>query len=38
MQKHQKKICFQLIEDTKVLGKDDKLIILASQQHRAVSW
>ncbi len=28
----------QLIEDTKVLCKDDKLIIPASQWHRAVSW
>ncbi len=29
---------FQLIENTKVLCKDDKLIIPASLQHRAVSW
>jgi hypothetical protein len=29
---------FQLIEDTKVLYNDDKLIIPASLQHRAVSW
>jgi hypothetical protein len=29
---------FQLIEDTKVLCKNDKLIIPASLQHRAVSW
>jgi hypothetical protein len=28
---------FQLIEDTKVLCKNDKLIIPASLQHRAVS-
>ncbi len=31
-------ICFQLIEDTKVLCKNDKLIIPASLWHRAVSW
>jgi hypothetical protein len=31
-------ICFQLIEDTKVLCKNDKLIIPASLRHRAVSW
>jgi hypothetical protein len=29
---------FHLIEDTKVLFKEDKLIIPASLQHRAVSW
>ncbi len=29
---------FQLIEDTKVLSKNDKLIIPASLWHRAVSW
>jgi hypothetical protein len=29
---------FQLIENTKVLCKDGKLIIPASLQHRAVSW
>jgi hypothetical protein len=29
---------FQLIENTKVLCKEDKLIIPASLQHRAVSW
>jgi hypothetical protein len=29
---------FQLIEDTKLLCKNDKLIIPASLQHRAVSW
>ena len=29
---------FQLIEDTKVLCKEDKMIIPASLQHRAVSW
>ena len=29
---------FQLIEDTKVLCKEDKLVIPASLQHRAVSW
>jgi hypothetical protein len=31
-------MCFQLIEDTKVLCKNGKLIIPASLQHRAVSW
>ncbi len=31
------KIRFQLIEDTKLLCKNDKLIIPASLQHRAVS-
>jgi hypothetical protein len=30
-------VCFQLIEDKKVLCKNDKLIIPASLQHRAVS-
>jgi hypothetical protein len=34
----QKDTCFQLIEDTKVLRKNGKLIIPASLQHRAVSW
>jgi hypothetical protein len=29
---------FQLIENTKVFCKEDKLIIPASLQHRAVSW
>jgi hypothetical protein len=29
---------FQLIEDTKVLCKNDKVIIPASLRHRAVSW
>jgi hypothetical protein len=29
---------FQLIEDTKVLYKEDKMVIPASLQHRAVSW
>jgi hypothetical protein len=29
---------FQFIEDTKVLCKEDKLVIPASLQHRAVSW
>ena len=33
-----KGMSFQLIEDTKVLCKEDKLIIPASLQHRAVSW
>jgi hypothetical protein len=31
-------VCFQLIEDTKVLCMNDKLLIPASLQHRAVSW
>jgi hypothetical protein len=31
-------IRFQLIEDTQVLCKIDKLVIPASLQHRAVSW
>jgi hypothetical protein len=34
----QKDICLQLIEDTKVLCKDGKLIIPKSLRHRAVSW
>ncbi len=34
----QKDICFHLIEDTKVLCKNGKLIILTSLRHRAVSW
>ncbi len=34
----QKDICFQLIEDTKVLCKNDKLITPASIWHRAVDW
>ncbi len=39
VQKHQKKdIRFQLIEDTIVLCKDDKLIIPASLRHMTVSW
>ncbi len=29
---------FQLIEDTKVLCKEDKMVIPASLQHRSVSW
>ncbi len=33
-----KGIRFQLIENTKVLCKDNKLIIPASLQHKAVSW
>jgi hypothetical protein len=33
-----KGMSFQLIDNTKVLCKDDKLIIPASLQHRAVSW
>ncbi len=39
MLKNQKRdICLHLFEDTKVLCKDNKLIIPASLQHRAVSW
>ncbi len=39
MLNHQKRdICFQLIEDKKVLWKDNKLIIPASLQHRVFSW
>jgi hypothetical protein len=34
----QKHICFHLIEDTKVQCKNGKIIIPASQRHRAVSW
>ena len=34
----EKGMSFQLIEDTKVLCKEDKLVIPASLQHRAVSW
>jgi hypothetical protein len=34
----QKDICLQLIEDTKVLCKNGKLIIPKSLRHRAVSW
>ncbi len=34
----EKGMSFQLIEDTKVLCKEDKMIIPASLQHRAVSW
>jgi hypothetical protein len=33
-----KEICLQLVEDTKVLCKNDKLIIPASLRHRAVAW
>ncbi len=33
-----KGLSFQLIEDTKVLCKEDKMVIPASRQHRAVSW
>ncbi len=33
-----KDVCFQLVEDTKVLCKNGKLIIPASPQHRAVAW
>jgi hypothetical protein len=34
----EKGMSFQLIENAKGLCKDDKLIIPASLQHRAVSW
>jgi hypothetical protein len=34
----QKDICFHLIEDTKVLCKNGKIIIPKSVRHRAVSW
>jgi hypothetical protein len=34
----QKVVCFHLIEDTKVLCKNGKIIIPASQRRRAVSW
>ena len=34
----EKGMSFQLIEDTKVLCKEDKMVIPASLQHRAVSW
>ncbi len=34
----QNDVCFQIIEDTKVLCKNGKLIIPASLRHRAVSW
>jgi hypothetical protein len=34
----QKDICFQLVEDPKVLCKNGKVIIPASLRHRAVSW
>jgi hypothetical protein len=34
----QKDTCFHLIEDTKVLCKNGKLIIPASLRHRVVSW
>ncbi len=33
-----KDISFKIIDDTQVLCKNDKLIILASLHHRAVSW
>jgi hypothetical protein len=33
-----KDLCLQLVEDTKVLCKNGKLIIPASLQHRAVVW
>ncbi len=33
-----KDVCLQLIEDTKVLCKNGKLIIPTSLQHRAVAW
>ncbi len=34
----EKGMSFQLIEDTKVLWKEDKMVIPAPLQHRAVSW
>ncbi len=34
----EKGMSFQLIEDTKVLCKEDKMVISASLQHRAGSW
>jgi hypothetical protein len=34
----QRDLCFHLIEDSKVLCKNGKLIIPASLRHRAVSW
>ena len=34
----EKGMSFQLIENTKVLCKEDKIVIPASLQHRAVSW
>ncbi len=33
-----KGMSFQLIEDTKMLCKEDKMVIPASLQHRAGSW
>jgi hypothetical protein len=33
-----KNMCLQLLEDTKVLCKNGKLVIPASLQHRAVAW
>jgi hypothetical protein len=33
-----KDMCLQLIEDTKVLCENGKLVIPASLQHRAVAW
>ncbi len=33
-----KGMSFQLIENTKVLCKEDKMVIPASLQHRAGSW
>ncbi len=33
-----KDMCLQLIEDTKVLCKNGKLIIPASLRHRVVAW
>jgi hypothetical protein len=33
-----KNLCLRLVEDTKVLCKNGKLIIPASLQHRAVAW
>jgi hypothetical protein len=33
-----KDVCLQLVEDTNVLCKNGKLIILTSLQHKAVAW
>ncbi len=34
----EKGMSFQLIENTKVLYQEDRIVIPASLQHRAVSW
>jgi hypothetical protein len=38
MQKRHKRIYFHLMEDTKALCKNGKIIIPTSLRHRAVSW